>query len=242
MKHDMAVFGLSGGSLGHVTGPLLRSDFWRAWNGDPAILACLVAGTVAHRRSIAGTGPDDKARWKRRAFGLGILATAVALVSPINALSGSLASAQMVQHLLLTVAAAPLLVLGAPASFPAALSRRLNRLRGWGATSSKAGTSSIVAWAVLHTAAIWFWHAGRTYDAALRNHLLHGVEHGVFFATALVSWSIVLGRDRHGRDRSGMQVAVLFGLSVQSALLGALLTSRRRRGTRRAGRQRQSGV
>ena len=42
----------------------------------------------------------------------------VALLSPLDALSGALASAHMVQHVLLTLVAAPLLALSAPGGTP----------------------------------------------------------------------------------------------------------------------------
>lgn len=210
------------GPLAHVMEPLVRSDLWLAWNGDPLILLCLAAGAVVLLRWYAGTGSHEMDRWKRRDFGLGILAAGVALVSPLNALSGSLASAHMVQHLLLTIVAAPLLIVGAPA-IPDSLSSRMPLRRHAGPFFARA-TTSPVAWAALHAVAIWFWHARGAYDAALRNHVLHGVEHLVFFGTALISWSAVLRTGRVGPDGSGLRMLVLFGLSVQSALLGALLT------------------
>ena len=74
------------------------------------------------------------ARWRRRSFLAGIVALAVALLSPLDAMSGSLASAHMVQHLLLTTVAAPLLVLGVRwrvliAGLPPGVRRRTSRWR-----------------------------------------------------------------------------------------------------------------
>ena len=81
-----------------------------AWNLDIPLCLALVAALVVHargrrgRRALAAPGVR-----RRRSSTL-----AVALVSPLDALSSSLASAHMVQHLLLTVVAAPLLVVSTP--------------------------------------------------------------------------------------------------------------------------------
>lgn len=53
-------------------------------------------------------------RWQARAFAAGGLALVAAMLTPIDALGGVLFSAHMVQHELIIVLAAPLLVLGRP--------------------------------------------------------------------------------------------------------------------------------
>ncbi|MGH2810635.1 MAG: cytochrome c oxidase assembly protein, partial [Actinomycetota bacterium] len=49
------------------------------------------------------------------ALGAGVVVAGAALLSPLNALAHELFSAHMVQHLLLMLAAAPLVVYGMPA-------------------------------------------------------------------------------------------------------------------------------
>jgi cytochrome c oxidase assembly factor CtaG len=52
---------------------------------------------------------------------------------------------------------------------------------------------------------------------------VHGVEHAVLFGAALASWAAIV-RLRRRRARPGIELLVLFALSLQCALLGALLT------------------
>ena len=49
----------------------------------------------------------------------------------------------------------------------------------------------MVAW-LLHTAALWAWHAPPLYQAALDLPALHGIEHLSFLGTGLLFWWTVL--------------------------------------------------
>jgi cytochrome c oxidase assembly factor CtaG len=168
------------------------------------------------------------AAWRVRAFGAGVLALAVALMSPIDAVSGALFSVHMVQHLLLVVVAAPLIVAGEPAyvmlwAFPAR--RRRSIARRWRQLPALRAawhvvTYPVVAW-TLHVGMLWLWHAPRLYDAALRTPWLHVVEHTAFLVTALVFWWVALDRRRL---RVGASTFYLFAAALQGTLLGALLT------------------
>ena len=125
------------------------------------------------------------ARWRRRSFLAGTVALAVALLSPLDAMSGSLASAHMVQHLLLTTIAAPLLVLGVRwrvliAGLPPAVRRRTSRWRRTGvARAGRAVLAHPVVASLPFVAALWVWHAEGPYEAALANTYVHGFEHAV---------------------------------------------------------------
>ena len=208
-------------------------DLWRAWTFEPMVIIALVVsvccyaiGLRAHRahmrraRGVAG--------WRVQAFGAGVLALAVALVSPVDAISAALFSVHMVQHLLLVVVAAPLIVVGEPAyvmlwAFPVRARRSL--ARAWRRlTSVRAAwhlmTYPLVAW-TLHIAMLWLWHAPRLYDDALRLPWLHAIEHSAFFLTALLFWWVALDKRRLA---VGATTFYLFGATLQSTLLGALLT------------------
>ena len=152
-----------------------------------------------------------------RAFVAGVATLAVALASPLDGLSSSRASAHMIQHLLLTVVAAPLLS-SAP-RFPRCSAVSPDR---WPARSAACAFRRRIERgpvAILHVIVLWSWHAAALYEAALRNDLLHRLEHVSFLVTALLVWAAVLSR-----RAAGIGVLVLFGLSVQSGLLGALMT------------------
>src|SRR5581483_7510554 len=107
----------------HPGQPLAPHDLWTAWNIDLTLLIPLALAAWVYLWGMRNV-------WQRAGVGRGIsvqrglcflgasLALVVALVSPLDALSGVLFSAHMVQHLILILVAAPLLVL---CDFPLAL-------------------------------------------------------------------------------------------------------------------------
>ena len=174
-----------------------------------ALLACAllyVRGLNALWRAAApGRGISRRAAG---CFAGGWLATAVALLSPLDALAERLFWVHMVQHELLMLVAAPLLVLGRPLAvwswaLPPGWIRAIARptrapavRHGW-----RALTASPSAWA-LHAAALWLWHVPALFNAALANEAWHVVQHASFFATALLFWWACLG-DTRSRGASG---------------------------------------
>jgi putative membrane protein len=158
--------------------------------------------------------------WQVACFSGGLLTVLVALESPLDALSADLFAAHMVQHLLLLLVAGPLLVLGAPLvpllwALPEA-SRRV--LGAWFLRASRLGRPAVAF--ALHSVALWVWHVPILYDAALKNRPVHVLEHVSFLGTAVLFWWAVLYGGRVGY-RSG--VLYVFGLALQSTVLGALL-------------------
>ena len=88
------------------------------WSFDPTVwLPVLLAATVylLAVRQVDGAHPDNPVPRRRVAYWLvGLGALILALQSPIERYDTTLFSIHMVQHLLLTMVAAPLLVLSAP--------------------------------------------------------------------------------------------------------------------------------
>jgi putative membrane protein len=113
------------------------------------------------------------------AFAAGWIALAVALVSPLDALGTGLFSAHMVQHEVLMIVAAPLLVLGHPLAvwawgLPFEQRRDIGRFfrsRTWKLPWGLV-TDPCVAW-LLHAVALWLWHIPMLFDAALASEPLH---------------------------------------------------------------------
>jgi putative membrane protein len=190
-----------------------------------ALYACGVARLWRHAGRFRGIGRRQVA-----AFAAGWIVLVAALVSPLDALGAYLFSAHMVQHELLMVVAAPLMVLGRPlaawawAFSPAqrhAIGRGL-RVRWWAATWTLL-TDPLAAWA-LHALALWLWHVPRLFDAALANEGWHALQHACFLGTALLFWWAVLGRDTRSHPNSGFALAYLFTTMLHTSALGALLT------------------
>src|SRR5207302_6871756 len=139
----------------------------------------------------------DSSRWtpgRLAAFLGGLAAVFVALASPVEPFAALLLQVHMVQHLLLMMAAPPLLWLGAPL-FP--LLRGLPRpvrifwVAPWLSAPPRRLfgrlTHPLTA-LVLFVAATWVWHAPPVYDLALRSNGWHYLEHACFLGTALAFW------------------------------------------------------
>lgn len=223
----------AGPAWAHAGRPPEPHDLWGAWSPEPAVLlgiglsAWLYARGVGRLWARAGVGRGVR-RWQFGAFVAGLLVLFVALVSPLDALGSALFSAHMVQHEVLILAAAPLLVLGVPLiPFLWALPQRWRRRLGRWAKARpvrsawRALTHPVSAW-VLHAAALWIWHAPALYQATLRSEAVHVAQHASFLGTALLFWWVLL----HSGGRMGYGVGVLyvFTTAVYGSMLGALLT------------------
>jgi putative membrane protein len=207
--------------LAHAGQALAPHDLWRAWNVDVGLLLGLGLAGWAYLR---GRRQGDV--WRARCFAGALAVIAVALVSPLDALSGVLASAHMVQHVLLLLVAAPLLALATPGTtllrgLPPALRQATGRWHRRARLHLRVARNPAAAWAV-HVATIWFWHAAVPYDAALDNHVVHIVEHASYLVTGLWFWQIVLGA--RGAVSNGLGILLVFTMAMQSVFLSALLT------------------
>ncbi len=101
----------------------------------------------------------------------------------------------MAQHLLLTLVAAPSLLLGQPGVLALRVvspERRRRWLRVGHGRVGRFLSSPFVAW-TLFAAAGWAIHFSPLFDAALRSRPLHAAEHALFLATALLFWWPVVG-------------------------------------------------
>jgi putative membrane protein len=204
------------------------------WTFEPWIVALLLMSlglyVAGYRRLCARSKRGLGIRTRQlAAFVIGWLTLVAALDSPLDALSAALFSAHMVQHELMMIVAAPLLVLGRPLAvwlwaFPgrarhvivaAVRSPPLHRL--W-----RALCAPLVAW-LLHAAALWAWHMPRLFEAALASPSIHTLQHGSFLLSALLFWWAVFG-DGARREQSGYAMLLLFTTMAHTGALGALLT------------------
>jgi putative membrane protein len=138
------------------------------------------------------------------------MAVIVATLSPaLEAAASRRLSTHMVQHLLLVLVAAPLLVAGRPV--------RLER------PGLRIVTHPVVA-LTLSVGGFWVWHLPRLYDAALTHIPLHVVEHGVFLGGGLLFWAIVLDPGPRRRLGLGATCAFVFAAMLVNIWLSAGLT------------------
>jgi putative membrane protein len=182
----------------------------------------------AWRRAGRGRGITAR-QWK--SFAGAILILVLALMSPLDALSEALFSAHMVQHMVLMLAVAPLLVVS---DFQLALLWALPRRRAQ-ALGSGFNQSRPVAgiWRVLNnpafvwivfTAVMWLWHVSSFYQAALRNEWVHTLEHLTILITAVLFWWILFRHTQPDHIRYTVTIPFLFLTMLQSGILGALMT------------------
>ncbi|HEV7509171.1 MAG TPA: cytochrome c oxidase assembly protein [Thermoanaerobaculia bacterium] len=204
------------------------------WSWEPftivllALSGALYAAGLARLWRRAGVGQGIR-RWEALCFAAGWLALIVALLSPVDALGGILFSAHMVQHELLILVAAPLMVLGRPlAPFLWALPPAGRDVAAeWTRNPAFAATwrrlTAPFAVFVIHGLALWIWHLPSLYQATLDDEFIHALQHLSFFlSSALFWWSLIHGR--FGRLGYGAAVVYVFLTSLHSGVLGALLT------------------
>ena len=188
---------------------------------EPGALASVLLVAAVYLRGVravwtrAGQGHGVR-EWQAACFAAGLLVTLAALETPLDSLSEALFAAHMVQHLLLMLVAAPLLALGAPL-IALAWGLPPDVRRGTARLCRLLPTRPSVAF-TLHVVAIWAWHIPSLYEAALSNRAIHAAEHASFLATGALFWWVVVRRGY------GLGVLYVFGLAVQSTILGALLT------------------
>lgn len=204
------------------------------WSFEPWILLSLGIAAVGYglglRRLRQDTGqariiaPSQSA-----AFWSGLVILAIALISPLDALADDLFSAHMVQHLLLLLAAPPLLVYSRPAivflwAFPLRTRKRVGAV--WTRLQLGRGVGMllhpIVVWA-LFSGIFTFWHLPGPYEWALRHQPIHILEHVTFFVSALMFWTVVI--EPSGRRRLGFGGSLVFvgSTAILSGLPGALM-------------------
>jgi len=189
---------------------------WNHWDLHPSVLA----GLVLLGGLYVFLGGHKSARRHVASFGGALLVLFVALNGPLHNLSDKyLFSAHMAQHLLLTLVFPPLLLYGTPAY----VIRPLLRPR-WVMAVGRVVTRPLPA-ALLFTGPIVIWHAPALYEAALRHHNLHILQHLVFLTTAVIMWWPVLSPvPELPRIPHLLQMLYLFLLGIPMSITGALIT------------------
>jgi len=175
-----------------------------AWPIEPPFYALVVAATLywlGGRRRVSGPHGHEQAG-RTLAFSLGLFAILVAVDSPLDPLADKLFAAHMAQHVLLLSVAPPLIVVSAPwmrlwQPLPLRVRRAVARTLAlsprtrWLRRSAHAIAHPLSAW-LLASATLVAWHLPALYDLTLRNDAVHQLEHGLFFATALLFWGAVI--------------------------------------------------
>ncbi|MDQ3963342.1 MAG: cytochrome c oxidase assembly protein [Actinomycetota bacterium] len=218
------------GMVAHQAGVSAAHDLWTRWNADPLIFLGLVLAAWAYHRGTRRRRQRNGS-WRSRCFYGALVAVGIAVLSPLDALAHELASAHMVQHVLLMVIAAPLVAVSAPvatmlAGAPPAVARAIGRTRRrlrFAAGAFEALRRPAVAW-LLATGTLWFWHASGSYDAAVEHDAIHALEHASLIVTGVLFWSAIVHVRRAPPTSYGYGALLVFTMALQSVFLAALLT------------------
>ena len=160
------------------------------FNLDPVLLVALALSAGVHLVFLR------RSRRPVTAAACGWAVTAAALVSPLCALSVSLFSARVAQHMVLLLVAAPLVASALP------------RARG------------ALAAAAAFTLALWVWHLPAPYAASFASDALYWGMHLTLFGSALWLWAALL----HARaEQAGRALLAGVTASIGMGLLGAVL-------------------
>jgi putative membrane protein len=199
---------------------------WFVWHGDAVLRANLLFLVGAY---LLGVGPI------RRRFALapsierrhvapflsGVLILFVALDGPLHELSDNyLLSAHMVQHMLMTLVAPPLLLSGTPDWLLRPL-LRVPAIRFVGSWL----TTPLVAFLAFNVP-FTLSHFPFFYQATLENHDAHIAEHLIFMFTSILTWWPIFSPLRElPRLSYPLQMMYVFGQTLSGFIVGSFLTN-----------------
>jgi putative membrane protein len=177
-------------------------DLLLAWTWRPGVAAILAAAVAAYAASMRPL------RLRRTLALFGAAAAVVlALLSPIDALArGTLFSAHMLQHMLLTLVAPPLALLALPPAAHATPPRR---------------TPVLATWA-LGVGAMWIWHTPALCNAAATSDTVRALQNLSLPVLGAAFWWPVLGPAWRLPELTA--VAYLFTACVACSVLGISIT------------------
>ncbi len=172
------------------------------WAFDPSVQVPLLAAAVGYIsavRAVNRAHPGNPVPMRRTAaFLLGLAAIELALQSPIEHYDTTLFSVHMIQHILLTLVAAPLIAGGAPITLLLRFSRpEFRRRRILPILHSrvvKALTHPVVSWLVF-AGVMWGTHFSPVFNASLEEPLVHELEHAAYLIAGLLFWWPIVGAD-----------------------------------------------
>jgi putative membrane protein len=201
-------------------------DFsWTAWPIHPSTLIGSVLLLGAYYAAI---GPlrrkyqwaDRVELWQPICFTAGILILFGVLNGPIHELSDLyLFSAHMVQHLLLTLVMAPMLLVGTPDWLWRAIIRNTV-----GYDVARFITGPLVSFAI-YNVVFAGWHFPMLYNWALENHTVHIIQHLMFITAAMFMWwPVIEPVEEMSRMVTPLRMVYLFAMSVPMSVVSAMIT------------------
>jgi len=171
--------------------------------------------------------------WRTGLFLAGLAAMLAALASPIDAIAAERFSVHMLQHMLLTVVAVPLLLLGQPVrpllrGLPSGVRRGVVRpiARSRPVRAALHLLRHPLVAGALYVGGLYAWHVPALYDAALADVRVHVLEHVWFLLTAFLFWSCVIDPAPFHATLSypARLLYLLLAGAAQNTVLGGILS------------------
>ncbi|MGI8430448.1 MAG: cytochrome c oxidase assembly protein [Solirubrobacteraceae bacterium] len=203
-----------------------------SWQLSASVMLTLALGAALYlvaARRVCGRARPGRMGWslpRTLAFLAGLGAVALALQSGLDTYSAQLLSMHMVQHLVLVLTAAPLLLAGAPVTLalralsPPARRRLMPLLHGRTArTLARPGVGLLAI-----GASMLLTHLTPLFGLALTHPLIHQGEHLLYLVGGMLFWSVLIppGPAVRRLDGLGQVVYLLLGMPLMS-VVGVIL-------------------
>jgi putative membrane protein len=197
---------------------------WLDWHIHPdVVLLCVtLLGAYFYAINVLRPRISDAGRVRGTQivfYVLGVLTIYIATGTPIHDLSEQyLLSMHMLQHLLLTLVAPPLLIAGIPGWLWQAM------LGGRAVPVARVLLNPLVTFGVFN-ALVVLTHLPNVVDYALQEHWFHFLVHAALFVSAVMMWWPVLGGIAEiPRLTYPYQMAYLFVQSILPAVIASFIT------------------
>lgn len=206
------------------------ATFFTDWHWRPDVIIVVTFLSTAYVigwRRLRRRNTRSTKKWQLLLYLTSMATICLALLSPIDALGSFLFIFHMTQHELLMMVAAPLLLLANPLpAFLWGLSQRLRYRLGRLLTRDalvRRGLK-ILTWMgltlPLYTVNLWSWHYPPVFEAALRNDLVHDLQHLSFFIGGLLFWWPVINPPPkvHGYIPYGFRIVYVIAATLPTML------------------------
>ncbi|MGN6379686.1 MAG: cytochrome c oxidase assembly protein [Gaiellales bacterium] len=157
----------------------------------------------------------------------GVVLAVAAVAPPVDAVCDRSLPAHMAQHMLLTMVAAPLIVIGSPISLMLRLAPRAAARRMAGLHRSRlvrALAAPALAWTLLPAVQIAVY-ATPLFELADRSRPVHAAAHATLFGAALLFWRPLVGVDPPPRPHPALQIGYLLAAMPANDVIGIWLRS-----------------
>jgi cytochrome c oxidase assembly factor CtaG len=171
------------------------------WQAAPVVIAAVVAAASLYLWGVVRVGRRHPVRpwpaWRTGMFLAGLAVVVLAICSGIGSYDDVLLWDHMIQHLMLIMAAPPLLIFGRPVTLLLHASR--NPLHTWAKRAIRSRLVSVATWPVFgivaYIAAIVGAHLTGLANLMQRNQTLHNAEHVAFLLIGYLFFLPVLGQE-----------------------------------------------